>query len=103
MASRARCRRRSDPRLRGPRCNATTSGGVCSALSPQQPPWEPPLAASAWSLSRDEVIVTDPTYAGMLNRVRLVGAVPQLIPMHSDTGEWRLDLDALRAAASDRT
>ena len=42
----------------------------------------------------DEVILTDPTYAGMLNRVRLVGAVPRLVPMHSDTGEWRLGNDA---------
>jgi len=51
----------------------------------------------------DEVILTDPTYAGMLNRVRLVGAVPRLVPLQSDTGEWRLDLEALRAAATDRT
>lgn len=29
---------------------------------------------------RDEVILTDPTYAGMLNRVRLAGAVPRLVP-----------------------
>ena len=51
----------------------------------------------------DEVILTDPTYAGMLNRVRLVGAKPRLVPMHSDTGEWRLDLDALTAAVTART
>jgi aspartate/methionine/tyrosine aminotransferase len=51
----------------------------------------------------DEVIVTDPTYAGMINRVRLAGAVPRLVPMRSDSGEWRLDLDALRATVTDRT
>src|SRR5438105_15673419 len=51
----------------------------------------------------DEVILTDPTYAGMLNRVRLVGAVPQLAPLRVDGGEWRLDLDALRAAVTERT
>jgi aspartate/methionine/tyrosine aminotransferase len=51
----------------------------------------------------DEVILTDPTYAGMLNRVRLVGAEPRLVPLHADTGEWRLDIDALRAAVGDRT
>ncbi len=51
----------------------------------------------------DEVILTDPTYAGMLNRVRLAGAVPRLVALHSDTGEWRLDLDALRAAVNGRT
>src|SRR2546421_2981475 len=51
----------------------------------------------------DEVVLTDPTYAGMINRVRLVGAVPQLAPLRVDGGLWRLDLDALRAAVSDRT
>jgi aspartate/methionine/tyrosine aminotransferase len=51
----------------------------------------------------DEVILTDPTYAGMLNRVRLVGAVPRLVPLHVADGEWRLDVDALRAAVSERT
>jgi aspartate/methionine/tyrosine aminotransferase len=51
----------------------------------------------------DEVVLTDPTYAGMLNRVRLVGAVPRLVPLHVADGEWRLDLDALRAAVTDRT
>jgi aspartate/methionine/tyrosine aminotransferase len=51
----------------------------------------------------DEVVLTDPTYAGMLNRVRLVGAVPRLVPLVVQDGEWRLDLDALRAAVTDRT
>jgi aspartate/methionine/tyrosine aminotransferase len=51
----------------------------------------------------DEVILTDPTYAGMINRVRLAGGVPRLVPFVQGIGEWRLDLDALRAAASART
>jgi aspartate/methionine/tyrosine aminotransferase len=51
----------------------------------------------------DEVIVTDPTYAGMINRVRLVGALPRLVPLHVVDGEWRLDLDALRSAVTERT
>lgn len=51
----------------------------------------------------DEVILTDPTYAGMINRVRLVGAVPRLVPLRVVDGWWRLDLDALRAAVTDRT
>ncbi len=51
----------------------------------------------------DEVILTDPTYAGMLNRVRLVGAVPRLVPLHVSDGEWRLQLDALPAAITGRT
>jgi aspartate/methionine/tyrosine aminotransferase len=51
----------------------------------------------------DEVILTDPTYAGMINRVRLVGAVPRLAPLRVLGGWWRLDPDALRAAVTDRT
>jgi aspartate/methionine/tyrosine aminotransferase len=51
----------------------------------------------------DEVILTDPTYAGMLNRVRLVGAEPHLVPLTVFGGEWRLDLDALRAAVTEQT
>jgi aspartate/methionine/tyrosine aminotransferase len=51
----------------------------------------------------DEVIVTDPTYAGMVNRVRLVGAVPRFVGLAAASGQWRLDLDRLRDAVTDRT
>jgi aspartate/methionine/tyrosine aminotransferase len=51
----------------------------------------------------DEVVLTDPTYAGMLNRVRLVGALPRLVPLDVVDEEWRLDLDALAAAVTERT
>jgi N-succinyldiaminopimelate aminotransferase len=51
----------------------------------------------------DEVILTDPTYAGLVNRVRLVGGVPRFVPYRVEGGEWRLDLDALAAAAGPRT
>ena len=51
----------------------------------------------------DEVILTDPTYAGMFQRVRLVGATPRLVPLRGDPGGWRLDLEELQAAVSDRT
>ena len=51
----------------------------------------------------DEVILTDPCYAGLVNRVRLAGAVPRLVPLRTDGEGWRLDLDALAAAVTDRT
>lgn len=51
----------------------------------------------------DEVILTDPTYAGMLNRVRLVGAIPRLARLRVTGDGWRLDIDALRAAVTART
>ena len=51
----------------------------------------------------DEVIVTDPTYAGIVNRVHLAGGTPRLVPFVVTDGEWRLDRDALAAAVGDAT
>jgi len=51
----------------------------------------------------DEVIMTDPSYAGMIARVRMLGGVPKLVPFRAESGRWRLDLDALAAATSERT
>ena len=51
----------------------------------------------------DEVIVTDPTYAGLVNRVHLVGGIPNAVPFRVEGGEWRLDRDALVAAVGERT
>ena len=43
----------------------------------------------------DEVLMTDPTYVGLINRVRLAGGVPRFVPL-TPTGEgWVLDRDAL--------
>jgi aspartate/methionine/tyrosine aminotransferase len=50
----------------------------------------------------DEVILTDPTYAGIICRARLAGAIPKLFPFDLD-GDGRLDLDALEASVSSRT
>lgn len=50
----------------------------------------------------DEVILTDPTYAGIICRARLAGAIPKLFPFNLD-GDGRLDLDALQASVSSRT
>ncbi|QDG75127.1 pyridoxal phosphate-dependent aminotransferase [Labrenzia sp. PHM005] len=46
----------------------------------------------------DEVIITDPAYAGLLNRIHLSGGIPKLIPLTVTSGRWRLDLDALQDA-----
>jgi aspartate/methionine/tyrosine aminotransferase len=51
----------------------------------------------------DEVIVTDPTYAGIVNRVHLAGGVPRFAPFRVVDGEWRLDRDALVAAIGPAT
>ena len=51
----------------------------------------------------DEVLLTDPTYAGMLQRVRLVGAVPKSVPLLAGPNGWRLDIGRLQETVSDRT
>lgn len=51
----------------------------------------------------DEVVLTDPTYAGMIQRVRLAGGVPRFVRLVRDGGGWRLDLDALGDVVSGRT
>ncbi len=52
----------------------------------------------------DEVILTDPTYAGLINRVRLAGGVPRLAPFRFTAGaRWTLNRDALRASVTPRT
>src|ERR1044072_5828999 len=50
----------------------------------------------------DEVVLTDPTYAGIFNRVHMAGGVPKLVPYRVVDGEWRLDLDAVAGAAAAR-
>ncbi|MCZ6559959.1 MAG: pyridoxal phosphate-dependent aminotransferase, partial [Gammaproteobacteria bacterium] len=44
----------------------------------------------------DEVLLTDPTYVGLINRVRLAGGVPRFLPMSPTAEGWRPDLHALR-------
>lgn len=51
----------------------------------------------------DEVLLTDPTYAGFINRVRLVGARPVDVPLRVVDRHWRLDVAALRAAVTAKT
>lgn len=43
----------------------------------------------------DEVLLTDPIYVGLTNRVRLAGGVPRFVPLIPSAEGWRLDLAAL--------
>ena len=85
--------RRGGPRYDGPREVVITCGEGDAMLD----------ALYCLTDPGDEVILTDPTYAGMLNRVRLAGAVPRLVPLRVVDGEWRLDLEALAGAVGNRT
>jgi aspartate/methionine/tyrosine aminotransferase len=85
--------RRGGPRYDGKREIVITSGEGTAMLD----------ALFCLTDPGDEVVLTDPTYAGMINRVRLVGAIPRLVPLVVIAGDWRLDLDALGAAVTDAT
>jgi len=45
----------------------------------------------------DEVLLTDPTYVGLINRVRLAGGVPRFVSLIPSADGWRLDTEALAA------
>lgn len=51
----------------------------------------------------DEVVLTDPTYAGLINRVRLAGGTPKFARLIPSVHGWRLDLESLAAAMGPRT
>lgn len=44
-----------------------------------------------------EVLLTDPIYSGLINRVRLAQGIPRFVPLVASAAGWRLDLDALAA------
>ncbi|KAH7408947.1 putative aminotransferase [Cadophora sp. MPI-SDFR-AT-0126] len=52
----------------------------------------------------DEVIMTDPTYRGLINRVLLAGGIPKYVPFtFQPGGNWKLDQKALRSAVTSKT
>jgi aspartate/methionine/tyrosine aminotransferase len=82
--------------------------GLVGRQSGQDYDWKTECVISAGGLSGifntllavlepgDEVLLTDPTYVGLINRVRLAGGVPRFIPMLATAEGWRIDLDALQ-------
>jgi aspartate/methionine/tyrosine aminotransferase len=51
----------------------------------------------------DEVVLTSPTYVGLINRVRLAGGVPRFIRLLPSAQGWRVDVKSVAAAVSPRT
>lgn len=43
----------------------------------------------------DEVLLTDPSYVGLINRIYLAGGIPRYVPLVAGSDGWRLDLVAL--------
>jgi N-succinyldiaminopimelate aminotransferase len=51
----------------------------------------------------DEVVITDPIYVGLINRVRLAGGVPVYVRYKIDNGIWKLDREKLDKAITPKT
>lgn len=51
----------------------------------------------------DEVILNDPIYIGLLNRIRLAGGVPKFVPLLPGPTGWTLDRDSLKQVVSPRS
>jgi aspartate/methionine/tyrosine aminotransferase len=50
-----------------------------------------------------EVVLCDPVYAGLVNRVRLAGGVPRFVPAQPSANGWSLDPGRLAAAVGPAT
>ena len=50
-----------------------------------------------------EVVICDPVYAGLVNRIRLVGGVPRFVSCTPGPGGWATDPGELAAAIGPRT
>lgn len=85
------------------------AAGLVGRQSGQRYDWQTECIVSAGGLSGilnvllatlepgDEVLLTDPTYVGLINRVRLAGGVPRFVPLRPAADGWRLDRAALAA------
>lgn len=51
----------------------------------------------------DEVVLSDPIYAGLVNRIRLTGAVPVHVPAVPTAQGWHTDPEQLASAVGPRT
>jgi N-succinyldiaminopimelate aminotransferase len=83
------------------------ASGLVGRQSGQQYDWKTECVISAGGLSGilnvllatlepgDEVLMTDPIYVGLINRVRLAGGVPRFVPLLPSSAGWRLDVEAL--------
>lgn len=50
-----------------------------------------------------EVVIYDPIYAGLVNRIRVAGGVPRFVSGRATAAGWEYDPDELAAAVSPRT
>jgi N-succinyldiaminopimelate aminotransferase len=51
----------------------------------------------------DEVVMTSPTYVGLINRVLLAGGIPRYIPLKAIGGHWTVDTTKIPKILSSKT
>lgn len=51
----------------------------------------------------DEVVIADPIYAGLVNRIHLAGGVPRFVALEATADGWQVDPERLAAAVSPKT
>lgn len=51
----------------------------------------------------DEVVIVDPIYAGLVNRIRLAGGVPRFVALEPTSGGWGMDPERLASAVNSKT
>jgi cysteine-S-conjugate beta-lyase len=61
------------------------------------------LACQALAQTEDEVLTLVPVYPPFLAAPRMTGRTVKTVPLVQDNARWTLDLDALRAAITNRT
>ena len=86
-----------------------------SRLSGHDYPWQQTTLITAGGLNGilncllallepgDEVLMLDPIYIGLINRVRLAGGVPVFVACEIIAGTWRFNRAAFKAAVTSRT
>jgi aspartate/methionine/tyrosine aminotransferase len=86
-----------------------TAAALVGRQSGQHYDWKTECIVSAGGLSGilnvllavlepgDEVLMTDPIYSGLINRVRLAGGVPRFVPLIPSPQGWHLDAEVLAA------
>ncbi|MCB2021366.1 MAG: aminotransferase class I/II-fold pyridoxal phosphate-dependent enzyme, partial [Burkholderiaceae bacterium] len=72
---------------------AVTSSGVSALM----------IAMQALAGAGDEVVVVEPVWPNLPAQPAILGAVVKPFALHVENGAWRLDLDALLAAVTERT
>jgi len=50
-----------------------------------------------------EVVLVDPIYAGLVNRIRLAGGIPRFVPLRASALGWGIDPEELAAAVTSNT